>query len=138
MLSNLSIRVRLLLASTVVQVVMLTLLLTNSARLMNEATGASLETLISQNAAILNIVTASFVPQGRYAELQDALGELLNDSSEGLVYVRIVDASGHTQVRAGMPDLATLPPPRQSRHPDPPGGGITQRHQHPAAAPDGP
>ncbi|HMV17403.1 MAG TPA: EAL domain-containing protein [Rhodocyclaceae bacterium] len=111
MLSNLSIRVRLLLASTVVQVVMLTLLLTNSARLMNEATGASLETLISQNAAILNIVTASFVPQGRYAELQDALGELLNDSSEGLVYVRIVDASGHTQVRAGMPDLATLPPP---------------------------
>ena len=44
MLSNLSIRVRLLLASTVVQVVMLTLLLTNSGRLMNEATTASLNT----------------------------------------------------------------------------------------------
>ena len=85
MLSNLSIRVRLLLASTVVQVVMLTLLLTNSGRLMNEATTASLNTLIVQNAAILNVVTATFVPQGRYNDLQDALGELLNETNEGLI-----------------------------------------------------
>ncbi|WP_153161222.1 EAL domain-containing protein [Zoogloea sp. 1C4] len=111
MLSNLSIRVRLLLASTVVQVVMLTLLLTNSGRLMNEATTASLNTLIAQNAAILNVVTATFVPQGRYNDLQDALGELLNETNEGLIYVRIVDATGKTRVRAGLPDMQTLPPP---------------------------
>jgi hypothetical protein len=80
MLSKLSIRVRLLLASTVVQVVMLTLLLTNSGRLINEATTASLNTLIAQNAAILNVVTAAFVPQGRYQDLQDALGELGNET----------------------------------------------------------
>ncbi|NML28077.1 EAL domain-containing protein [Zoogloea dura] len=111
MLSNLSIRVRLLLASTVVQVVMLTLLLSNSGRLMNEATTASLNTLIAQNAAILNVVTATFVPQGRYTDLQDALGELLNETNEGLVYVRIVDSTGKTRVRAGLPEMTTLPLP---------------------------
>jgi multisubunit Na+/H+ antiporter MnhB subunit len=110
MLSNLSIRVRLLLASTVVQVVMLTLLLTNSGRLMNEATTASLNTLIAQNAGILNVVTATFVPQGRYKELQDALGELLNETNEGLIYVRIVDSAGQTRVHAGLPEMLTLPP----------------------------
>lgn len=111
MLSNLSIRVRLLLASTVVQVVMLTLLLTNSGRLMNEATTASLNTLIAQNAGILNVVTATFVPQGRYNELQDALGELLNETNEGLIYVRIVDSTGQTRVRAGLPEMLALPQP---------------------------
>ena len=111
MLSNLSIRVRLLLASTVVQVAMLTLLLTNSGRLMNEATTASLNTLIAQNAGILNVVTATFVPQGRYNELQDALGELLNETNEGLIYVRIVDSTGQTRVRAGLPEMLTLPQP---------------------------
>lgn len=109
--SKLSIRVRLLLASTVVQIVMLTLLLTNSGRLMNEATTASLNTLIAQNSAILNVVTATFVPQGRYKALQDALGELLNETNEGLIYVRIVDSTGQTRVRAGLPDMTTLPPP---------------------------
>lgn len=111
MLSNLSIRVRLLLASTAVQVVMLTLLLSNSGRLMNEATNASLNTLIAQNAAILNVVTATFVPQGRYTALQDALGELLNETNEGLVYVRIVDSTGQTRVSAGLPGMSTLPQP---------------------------
>ena len=90
MLSNLSIRVRLLLASTVVQIVMLTLLLTNSGRLMNEATTASLNTLVAQNAAILNVVTATFVPQGRYNDLQDALGELLNETNRDEVTADIL------------------------------------------------
>ena len=45
-----SIRVRLLLASTVVQVVLLSLLLANSMRLMNNAVSASLDTTITQNA----------------------------------------------------------------------------------------
>ncbi|MDD3353184.1 EAL domain-containing protein [Zoogloea sp.] len=108
---TLPIRVRLLLASTVVQVVMLTLLLANSGRLMNDATNASLQTLVSQNAAILNVVTDAYIPQGRYAELQDALGELLHEAQEGLVYVRIVDARGRTRVAAGLPALDTLPPP---------------------------
>jgi len=111
MLSHLSIRVRLLLASTLVQVVMLTLLLTNSGRLMNEATTASVKTLVAQNAAILNVVTATFVPQGRFADLQDTLGELLNETNEGLIYVRIVDAAGQTRVRAGLPEMGALPPP---------------------------
>ncbi|MBS0346957.1 MAG: EAL domain-containing protein [Proteobacteria bacterium] len=113
MLSKLSIRVRLLLASTVVQVVMLTLLLTNSGRLINEATTASLATLVTQNAAMLNVVTAAYVPQGRYQDLQDALGELLGGSREGLVYVRITDSTGQLRVRAGLPEMDILPPPNE-------------------------
>ena len=84
-MKNLSIRLRLLLASTVVQVVLLSLLLANSARLMNEAATASMSTLVQQNAAMLHTVAAAYGAQGRYGELQDVLGELLDETGEGLV-----------------------------------------------------
>src|SRR5690606_38367435 len=82
-----SIRVRLLLASTVVQVVLLTLLLANSVRLMNNAASASFDTLVVQNASMLHAMAVAYGDQQRYGELQDVLGELLADSGEGLIYV---------------------------------------------------
>lgn len=107
-----SIRLRLLLASTVVQVVLLTLLLANSVRLMNEAATASLTTLVTQNAGMLHAMATTFGEQGRQGTLQDVLGELLADrQSEGLVYVRIVDPQGRVLVSAGMPELGALPAP---------------------------
>lgn len=110
-MKNLSIRLRLLLASTVVQVVLLSLLLANSARLMNEAATASMSTLVQQNAAMLHTVAAAYGAQGRYGELQDVLGELLDEAGEGLVYVRIGDADGTIVLRAGMPQMTGLPVP---------------------------
>lgn len=107
-----SIRLRLLLASTVVQVVLLSLLLANSVRLMNEAATASLTTLVTQNAGMLHTMATTYGEQGRFGVLQDVLGELLADGeSEGLVYVRILDPTGRPLVSAGMPELVTLPPP---------------------------
>lgn len=106
-----SIRFRLLLASTAVQVVLLTLLLANSVRLMNNAASASLETLVSQNASMLHAMAVSYGDQQRYGELEDILGELLSDSNEGLVYVRIVAPNSHTLLSAGMPELRHLPAP---------------------------
>lgn len=106
-----SIRFRLLLASTAVQVVLLTLLLANSVRLMNNAASASLETLVSQNASMLHAMAVSYGDQQRYGELEDILGELLSDSNEGLVYVRIVAPNSRTLLSAGMPELRHLPAP---------------------------
>ena len=87
-----SIRVRLLLASTVVQVVLLSLLLANSMRLMNNAVSASLDTTITQNASMLHAMATAYGEQQRFDALQDVLGELLAEAEEGLVYVRIAGA----------------------------------------------
>lgn len=107
-----SIRVRLLLASTAVQVILLTLLLTNSARLMNDAASASLRTLVTQNATMLHTMATTYGEQHRFSVLQDVLGELLGESGEeGLVYVRILDARGQTLVSAGLPTMTSLPTP---------------------------
>lgn len=106
---NASIRIRLLLASTVVQVLLLTLLLANSVRLMNEATNASLSTLTNQNATMLHAMAVAYAANDDFATLQDVLGELLADADEGLVYVRIVAPDGQLLVSAGMPELTTLP-----------------------------
>ena len=106
-----SIRIRLLLASTVVQVVMLSLLLMNSVRLMNDATSATLDTLITQNATMLNAMTTSFGAQGRYDVLQDLLVELLDNAAEGLIYVRVGTEDGRMLVSAGLPEQDPLPPP---------------------------
>jgi len=116
-----SIRVRLLLASTTVQVVLLSLLLANSVRLMNDAASASLDTTISQNASMLHAMATAYGEQQRYEALEDVLGELLEGSTEGLVYVRIVAPDQTPLVSAGLPDMAQLPAPTEM------GGGFFSR-----------
>ena len=104
-----SIRIRLLLASTVVQVLLLTLLLANSVRLMYEATSASLSTLTSQNAAMLHAMAVSYAANDDFDTLEDVLGELLAEAGEGLVYVRIVSPEGRVLLSAGHPDMQDIP-----------------------------
>nr|WP_211162279.1 EAL domain-containing protein [Aromatoleum petrolei] len=100
---------RLLLASTVVQVVLLTLLLANSVRLMNQATNASLNTLVNQNATMLHAMAVAYGDMGEFDALQDVLGELLSEADEGLIYVRIVAPDGRVLVNAGLPEAQPLP-----------------------------
>lgn len=102
---------RLLLASTVVQVVLLSLLLANSMRLMNNAVSATLETTITQNASILHAMATAYGEQQRFDALQDVLGELLHDAEEGLTYVRIAGRDERMLVAAGLPQLNRLPEP---------------------------
>ncbi len=106
-----SIRFRLLLASTTVQVVLLSLLLANSVRLMNNAASASLDTTISQNASMLHAMATTYGEQQRYKELEDVLGELLVGATEGLVYVRIVTPALEPLVTAGLAEVKELPEP---------------------------
>jgi diguanylate cyclase (GGDEF)-like protein/PAS domain S-box-containing protein len=110
-----SIRIRLLLASTVVQVVLLSLLLANSVRLMNNAVSASLETTITQTASMLHAMATTYGEQGRLGALQDVLGELLADADEGLIYVRIHDTGERLLVSAGRPMLTHIPEPSEHR-----------------------
>ncbi|GHT82680.1 hypothetical protein FACS1894116_08530 [Betaproteobacteria bacterium] len=109
---NSSIRVKLVLVSTAVQVVLLSLLLINSVRLMDQAAHANLDTLISQNASMLHAMATAYSGQANFDPLQDTLGELLDDSAEGgLVYVRIADEEGKLLLRAGLPQMEGLPEP---------------------------
>ena len=96
-----SIRIRLLLASTVVQVVLLTLLLANSVRLMDGAASATLDTLIEQHTVMLHSMAVVHGEHGNYEALQDILDELLADAGEGLTYVRIARADGSLLLDAG-------------------------------------
>lgn len=110
-----SIRIRLLLASTVVQVLLLSLLLANSVRLMNNAVSASLDTTIEQNASMLHAMITAYSERERLDALQDVLGELLEGAEQGLVYVRIVGADMRPLVSAGSGTDAPLPEPSTTR-----------------------
>ncbi|MDY0071509.1 MAG: EAL domain-containing protein [Thauera sp.] len=96
-----SIRFRLLLASTTVQIVLLSLLLANSVRLMNNAANASLQTTVEQNTSMLHAIASSYGRQQGYAELERMLDESLADAEEGLIYVRVLDADSRELLRAG-------------------------------------
>lgn len=108
-----TIRMRLLLASTVVQVLLLSLLLANSMRLMNNAVSATLETTITQNASTLHAMATAYGEQQRFDTLQDVLGELLDGATEGLIYVRIAAPDERLLVAAGMPHMHRLPDPTE-------------------------
>ena len=108
---NASIRVKMLLASTVVQIVLLILLVTNSVRLMENATRANLDDLIAQNADMLHTMAIAYVDQPDFGPLQDTLGELLAHAEGGLIYVRFGDADGTVLLSAGAPELEPVPQP---------------------------
>lgn len=96
-----SIRFRLLAASTLVQVLLLSLLLFNSVRLMNDASMASVATMVDQNAAMLHAMATAYGEHDQLSALEDLLHELLVDASEGLIYVRIGQNEDDVLLNAG-------------------------------------
>lgn len=103
-----SIRFRLLAASTLVQVLLLSLLLFNSVRLMNDATTASVATMVDQNAAMLHAMSTAYGETNQLPALQDLLHELLVDANEGLIYVRIGQSETRLLLSAGNTASARL------------------------------
>ena len=106
-----SLRGRLLLACTVVEVVLLSLLLLNSVRLINDALRASVEAALLQTVPMLNAIIGPNLVQGDYATLQDSLNEVVGGHKQGVVYVRVLDEQGRTAAQAGLPDHKQLPAP---------------------------
>jgi len=105
-----SLRFRLLLASTVVEIVMLALLLANSVRLINEAMLTSADNAIEQMVPTLNVVAASSLVTGDLATLQDNLNAIIGKREQGLAYVVIDDIDGE-RVLAGNVRADALPKP---------------------------
>jgi len=105
-------RIKILLASTVVQTILLVLLVSNSIRLMDNAIRANLEDSIGQNTSLLNALVAPYIDQSDFSPLQDTLGEFLaNAEDDGIAYIRFSDSAGNILLSVGIPEMTALPPP---------------------------
>jgi signal transduction histidine kinase len=102
-----SVRSRLLLAAVVVEAVMLSLLVHNSLRLMNEYMVEQVELHSLQIVPILTAATVAPLAQRDYATVQSVLDESL--SPKGVQYLVVVDAQGNRVAGSGWPHEKALP-----------------------------
>ncbi len=104
-----SVRARLLLVAVVVEAVMLTLLVSNSLRLMHGFMGEQVEQHSRQITPILIAATVAPLAQSDYATVQSVLNESL--SQQGVQYLVVVDAQGNRVASSGWPLDKALPEP---------------------------
>jgi signal transduction histidine kinase len=106
-----SLRFKLMLASTLVEAVMLSFLLFNTTRLIDNAMLASADAALGQTVTMLNGLTAPYLVQGDYATLQDNLNEIVVKTDQGVVYVVVQNTAAQVVAKAGIANLKSLPPP---------------------------
>lgn len=102
-----SVRARFLLAAVLVEAVMLTLLVSNSLRLMNDYMVEQVEQHARQITPILIAATVAPLAQRDYATVQSVLDESL--SHNGVQYVVVVDPQGNRVASSGWPVDRALP-----------------------------
>ena len=102
-----SVRARFLLAAVVVEAVMLTLLVSNSLRLMNSYLVEQVEQHVRQITPILTAATVAPLAQRDYATVQSILDESL--SQKGVRYLVVVDAQNNRVASSGWPKEQALP-----------------------------
>ena len=102
-----SVRARFLLAAVVVEAVMLTLLVTNSLRLMNSYLVEQVEQHARQITPILSAATVAPLAQRDYATVQSVLDESL--SQKGVSYLVVVDTQNNRVASSGWPVNEPLP-----------------------------
>jgi len=106
-----SLRFRLVMASVLVELVLLALLIANSVRLIDKAARASVQASLDQVVPMLNAATAPYLLERDYAGLQDMLGAIIQGEARELSYASIVDADGHEVARVGLARGVALAPP---------------------------
>ncbi|MFW2439596.1 MAG: EAL domain-containing protein [Arenicellales bacterium] len=99
--SNLSLRVKLVLISIVVEVVMLGLLLGNSMRLMNDVVEYHAETLVHDVAPLLDGALSLYMFERDYVSMQEILGKLVKQGQSDLRYITVLDELGNVYASAG-------------------------------------
>jgi signal transduction histidine kinase/CheY-like chemotaxis protein len=104
-----SVRGRLLLVAILVEAVMLTLLVSNSLRLMRDFMVEQVEQHAQQITPILIAATVAPLAQRDYATVQSVLDESL--SQKGVQYLVVVDAQGTLAASSGWPQGQPLPVP---------------------------
>ncbi len=102
-----SVRARFLLAAVLVEAVMLTLLVSNSLRLMNTYLVEQVEQHARQITPILSAATVAPMAQRDYATVQSVLDESL--SQKGVSYLVVLDAQNVRVASSGWPKDQPLP-----------------------------
>ena len=102
-----SVRARFLLAAVVVEAVMLTLLVSNSLRLMNSYLVEQVEQHARQITPVLTAATIAPMAQRDYATVQSVLDESL--SQKGVSYLVVVDNQNNRVASSGWPKDKPLP-----------------------------
>jgi signal transduction histidine kinase/CheY-like chemotaxis protein len=107
-----SVRARFLLAAVLVEAVMLTLLVSNSLRLMNAYLVEQVEQHGRQITPVLTAATIAPLAQRDYATVQSVLDESL--SQKGVQYLVVVDTQNNRVASSGWPKELALPEADQS------------------------
>jgi signal transduction histidine kinase/ActR/RegA family two-component response regulator len=102
-----SVRARFLMAAVLVEAVMLTLLVSNSLRLMNSYLVAQVEQHGRQIIPVLTAATIAPLAQRDYATVQSVLDESL--SQKGVQYLVVVDTQNNRVASSGWPKELALP-----------------------------
>ena len=102
-----SVRARFLLAAVLVEALMLTLLVTNSLRLINEYLLDQVEQHARQIIPVLSAATVAPLAQRDYATVKSVLDESL--SQKGVDYLVVVDAQNNRVASSGWREDAPLP-----------------------------
>lgn len=105
-----SLRLRLILASVAVEILLLSLLIANSLRLIDNAAAASIAAALGQAVPMLNAAAVPYLMERDYSGLHDFLAATVREDGRELAYVVVRDADGHEAARVGLPQHATLPP----------------------------
>lgn len=107
-----SLRFKLIFASIIVEIVMLTALVANSVRLIEDSLLDLTKLRVTEVERLLNSAMAAPMVQRDYATLQEIADQSLNHN--GFVYFVITDFSGNTAITAGWPSGKALPPVESS------------------------
>ncbi|WP_051294146.1 ATP-binding protein [Pseudoduganella violaceinigra] len=109
-----TLRFRLVMASVLVELVLLALLIANSVRLIDRAARASVQASLDQVVPMLNAAIAPYLLERDYAGLQDFLGAFVQGQSRELSYASISEADGVEVARVGLERGVALAPPSES------------------------
>jgi PAS domain S-box-containing protein len=101
---KLSLRAKFLTVSVVVQALLVSLLIWNSLRLMDDAVRRNADRVAHEYAVTLNLTLGPYASSGRIAAMQTYLAEMLADQSDTFVrYIVVVDPYGVPLLKAGTP-----------------------------------
>jgi signal transduction histidine kinase/ActR/RegA family two-component response regulator len=102
-----SVRARLLLVALVVEAIMLTVLVSNSMRLMHDYMTQQLQQQASQISPILIAALVAPLAQSDYATVRSVLSE--SQRSQGIRYLVVTNMAGHRIASSGWPEDQPLP-----------------------------
>ncbi|GAB4401577.1 MAG: ATP-binding protein [Rhodoferax sp.] len=109
-----SVRSRLLLAALTVELVMLSVLVGNSVRLMRDYMGEQLRDHADQITPVLVAALVAPIAQSDYATVQSVLDESRTGAGGGLRYLVVTDRGGRRLANSGIRADQPLPPPSPS------------------------